>query len=69
VEEILGVATAKGGFSLESAGSLWRALDEVMEMPAEEVRGCGLKLRETYAAAKVAERMLSVFDEVRNCGC
>ncbi len=69
VEEILGVATAKGGFSLESAGSLWRALDEVVAMPAEEVRECGLKLRETYAAAKVAERMLSVFDEVRNCGC
>jgi glycosyltransferase involved in cell wall biosynthesis len=64
VEEILGVATAKGGFSLESADSLWRALDEVMAMPAEEVRECGLKLRETYAAAKVAERMIKVFEEV-----
>jgi hypothetical protein len=58
------VATAKGGFSLESADSLWRALDEVMAMPAEEVRECGLKLRETYAAAKVAERMIKVFEEV-----
>ncbi len=66
VEEILGVATAKGGFSLESASSLWRALDEVMAMPAEEVRECGLKLRDTYAAEKVAARMLAVFDEVKN---
>jgi hypothetical protein len=33
-------------------------------MPAEEVRECGLKLRETYAAAKVAERMIKVFEEV-----
>ena len=69
VEEILGVATAKGGFSLESADSLWRALDEVMAMPAEEVRECGLKLRETYAAEKVVERMMAVFQQVRNCKC
>ncbi|MEY4569560.1 MAG: hypothetical protein RLZZ398_999 [Verrucomicrobiota bacterium] len=66
VEEILGVATDKGGFSLDSADSLWHALDEVMAMPAEEVRECGLKLRETYATEKVAERMVSVFDEVKN---
>jgi glycosyltransferase involved in cell wall biosynthesis len=66
VEEILGVATDKGGFSLDSADSLWHALDEVMAMPAEEVRERGLKLRESYAAEKVAERMLSVFDEVKN---
>lgn len=69
VEEVLGVATAKGGFSLENVDSLWRALDEVMAMPAREVRECGLKLRETYAAAKVAERMVAVFDEVKNRGC
>ena len=66
VEEILSVATAKGGFSLESADSLLRALDEVMAMPAGEVRECGLKLREAYAAEKVAERMVAVFDEVKN---
>ena len=66
VEEILGVATTKGGFSLESVESLWRALDEVMAMPAREVRECGLKLRETYAAAKVAERMIEVFDGVKS---
>jgi glycosyltransferase involved in cell wall biosynthesis len=69
VEEILSVATTKGGFSLESPGSLWSALDEVMEMPAEDVRECGLKLRETYAAEKVAKRMLAVFDEVKNREC
>lgn len=65
VEEILGAATAKGGFSLESADSLWRALDEVMEMPAAEIRESALKLRETYAAEKVAERMVEVFKEVK----
>lgn len=64
VEEILGVATAKGGFSLESADSLWRALDEVLAMTVEDVRVCGLKLRETYAAEKVVARMLEVFREV-----
>ena len=69
VEEILGVATDKGGFSLESADSLVCALDEVMAMPAQEVRECGLKLRETYAAQKVAERMVAVFDQVKNRRC
>jgi hypothetical protein len=34
-------------------------------MSPEEVRQCGLKLRETYAADKVADRMLSVFSEVK----
>ncbi|MEY3896909.1 MAG: hypothetical protein RLZZ214_2430, partial [Verrucomicrobiota bacterium] len=66
VEEILGVATDLGGFSLEHADSLWTALDEVMAMPAEKVHECGLKLREIYAAEKVAERMVSVFEEVKN---
>jgi hypothetical protein len=37
-----------------------------MAMPPEEVRSCGLKLRETYAAEKVVERMLSVFHDVKN---
>jgi glycosyltransferase involved in cell wall biosynthesis len=65
VEEILSVATEKGGFSLDSAESLFSALDEVMRMDPEEIRGCGLKLRETYAAENVAERMMAVFEEVR----
>jgi glycosyltransferase involved in cell wall biosynthesis len=65
VEEILGVATSKGGFDLKQAQSLFSALDQVMAMSAEEVRTCGLKLRETYAAEKVANRMLEVFEEVR----
>jgi glycosyltransferase involved in cell wall biosynthesis len=64
VEEIIGVATAKGGFSLDSAESFFAALDEVAGMTAEEIRGCGLKLRETYAADKVACRMTEVFREV-----
>ncbi|MCX6875059.1 MAG: glycosyltransferase [Verrucomicrobia bacterium] len=66
VEEILGVATAKGGFSLGSADSLFAALDEVAGMTADEIRACGLKLRGTYAAAKVARRMTEVFREVGN---
>jgi hypothetical protein len=68
VEEILGVATDKGGFSLDSAESLFTALDEVMRMSPDEVRDCGLKLRETYAEEKVAERMLRVFREVKEKG-
>jgi glycosyltransferase involved in cell wall biosynthesis len=61
VEEILGVATAKGGFSLDDMDTLSAALDEVTAMSPEEVRACGLKLRETYAATKVVARMLSAF--------
>jgi glycosyltransferase involved in cell wall biosynthesis len=64
VEEVLCVATGKGGFSLDSADSLFDALDEVMGSSPEEIRECGLKLRETYASAKVAERMMKVFEEV-----
>lgn len=64
VEEILAVATTKGGFDLSDPSSLFQALDEVLEMSDAEVRACGLKLRETYAAEKVAERMLKVFQEV-----
>jgi glycosyltransferase involved in cell wall biosynthesis len=64
VEEVLGVATGKGGFSLDSADSLFRALDEVMGIDSGEIRETGLKLRETYASAKVAERMMKVFEEV-----
>lgn len=66
VEEVLSVATDKGGFALESADTLFAALDEVMAMSPEEVRECGLKLRDTYAAEKVAERMLAVFAMVKN---
>jgi glycosyltransferase involved in cell wall biosynthesis len=66
VEEILSVATARGGFSLASSESLFSALDDVMTMTPEEIRNCGLKLRETYAARKVAQRMIHVFEEVKN---
>ena len=68
VEEILSVATHKGGFNLQEPQSLFAALDEVMSMSAEELRSCGLKLRETYAAEKVANRMLEVFDSVARSG-
>ena len=61
VEEILGAATAKGGFNLDDAASLFSALHEVMAMSPDEVRQCGLKLRETYAAEKVSERMMEAF--------
>jgi glycosyltransferase involved in cell wall biosynthesis len=63
VEEVLGVATAKGGFDLADQASLFAALDEVLAMAPGEVRECGLRLREEFAAAKVAERMLRVFEE------
>lgn len=64
VEEILGVATAKGKFSLTSSDSLFAALDEVMAMGSEEIRQCGLNLRKTYAAKKVAQRMMEVFQRL-----
>lgn len=69
VEEILHVATDQGGFSLDDPNSLFSALDEVLAMTPDEVRNCGLKLRETYAADKVAARMIAVFDEVKNREC
>ena len=65
VEEVLSVATSKGGFTLDNPDSLFAAMDEVMAMSPGEVRACGLKLRETYAAEKVAKRMLSVFHDVK----
>ena len=65
VEEILSVATEKGGFSLENFESLFIALDEIIKMEPQEIHRIGLNLRETYASQKVAERMVSVFDEVR----
>jgi hypothetical protein len=32
------------------------------------VQACGLQLRQTYSAQKVANRMLEVFEEVRGKG-
>ena len=64
VEEILGVTTVKGGFSLESAESLFAALDEVTKMSAAEIRECGLKLRQVYAAEKVARNIVAGFRRV-----
>jgi glycosyltransferase involved in cell wall biosynthesis len=64
VEEVLSVATGKGGFSLAQPESVFSALEEVMAMDADEIRACGLKLRETYASNKVCERMLAVFREM-----
>ena len=65
VEEILGVATSKGGFELENAAALFAALDEVMAMSPEEIYQCGLKLREAYAASKVAAKIVEVFLEAK----
>ncbi len=64
VGEILSVATTRGGFTLDDPESLFTALSDVMAMSRGEVHQCGLKLRETYAAEKVAERMAEVFREV-----
>ncbi len=64
VEEVLHVATSKGGFNLEHSESLFLALNEIMSMTPSEVRECGFKLRETYAASKIADRMMEVFRSV-----
>jgi len=64
VAEVLSVATNKGGFDIKSPESLKAALDEVMGLSPDEVRYSGLKLRETYAAAIVADKMTAVFERV-----
>jgi glycosyltransferase involved in cell wall biosynthesis len=66
VEEILAPATNKGGFNLDDPASLFAAMDEVVAMSPEEVRQCGLILRDTYASEKVAARILSAFREVKS---
>ncbi len=64
VEEILSVATCKGGMMLDHPCSLFEALEEVLAMDADEIRNCGLKLREVYSPERVAARMLVVFEEL-----
>ena len=70
VEEILGVTTQAGGFSLDDPDSLFRSLEQVMAMKPEEVRQHGLKLRDTYASEKVYGKMAEIFRAMaaRNTG-
>lgn len=68
VEEVLGVATHKGAFSLDDRESLFSALDEVMAMPAKEIHECGLRLREVYATRIVTEKMLTAFRSLETNG-
>lgn len=64
VEEILGESTSAGAFRLTEPDSLWDALDQVLAMPAQDVRRIGLQLRERFAAAKVVDRMIEGFRSV-----
>lgn len=64
VEEVLKVATRKGGMTLDNPDSLLSALEEVFSMSAEEIRECGLQLRQVYSLNSVSRRMLQVFQEV-----
>jgi glycosyltransferase involved in cell wall biosynthesis len=64
VEEILEESTSVGAFQLAEQDSLWDALDQVLAMPAAEVRRIGLELRERFAAAKVVDRMIEGFRSV-----
>ena len=64
VEEILGESTSAGAFQLAEPDSLWEALDQVLAMPAPDVRRIGLELRERFAAAKVVNRMIEGFRSV-----
>lgn len=66
VEEILGIATSKGAFNLDSRQSLFAALDEVMAMTPDEVRNCGVKLRRAYATDVVVGKMIAAFRKYRN---
>jgi glycosyltransferase involved in cell wall biosynthesis len=64
VEEILGESTSVGAFQLSEPNSLWDALDQVLAMPASDVRRIGLELRERFSAAKVVNRMIEGFRNV-----
>ncbi len=68
VEEIIGLATHKGAFSLDSRESLFSALAEVMAMTADEIHQCGLKLREGYATQVVTGKMLIAFHSLNPNG-
>ena len=61
---MLGVATSKGGMSLEDPKSLLTALDEVLSMSPEEISHVGIKLREVFSLDTVSGRMLKVFQEI-----
>lgn len=61
VDEILGVATIKGGVDLANYDSLREALSEVLAMTSLEVEQCGRKLREVYSLKAVSQRMLEIF--------
>lgn len=61
VEEVLEVATHTGGFHLDQAESLNHAIQAILALPADEIHRCGLKLRQTYAATKVVDRMEQAF--------
>lgn len=66
VEEVLGVATSKGGMSLDREESLHLVLNEVLEMSDKEIREIALILRETYHSRAVVQKMVRAFDaEVR----
>ena len=64
IEEVLNVATSRGGFSLDQPASLFIALSDVLQFSPEEIYDCGLKLRMTYAAEIVADRMVEAFRSV-----
>ena len=61
IEEILEESTSLGGFDLHAPESLWLALEDVLAMPATEVRRIGLELRERFAAEKIVSRMTDSF--------
>lgn len=61
MEEVLTVATSRGGFILNNAESLLAAFEEVMKMSPEEIYCCGIKLRKSYAARSVADKMMTAF--------
>jgi len=64
VDEVLKVATTKGGFDLEQPDTLRTALEELLSMSQSEVHSCGLVLRETYHSSKVVDKMIEVFDQL-----
>lgn len=64
IEEILGESTSIGAFDLTDTSSLWRALNDVLAIPAPEIRRIGLELRERFSSSKVIERMVDGFEKI-----
>jgi len=64
VEEVLGRSTERGGFELSDAGSLRRAMDDVMAMNAGEIHSIARDLHRRFSSRMFASAVAKAFDDV-----